>query len=49
MFVNGVEICKFKGKECEINAAPLCLGNVSKVFQLLTQKRLNYMDTYIIF
>ena len=30
-FVNGVEIYKFKAKDSEINTAPLCLGNVSKV------------------
>ena len=30
LFVNGVEIYKFKAKDSEINAAPLSLGNVSK-------------------
>ena len=29
-FVNGKEICKFKAKDCEIVASPLCLGNISK-------------------
>ena len=28
IFVNGVEIYKFKANNSEINAAPLCLGNV---------------------
>ena len=28
VFVNGVEIYKFKAKDLEINAPPLCLGNV---------------------
>ena len=32
LFVNSVEIYKFKAKDFEINAAPLCLGNVSKDF-----------------
>ena len=32
LFVNGVEMCKFKAKDSEINVAPLCLGNVSKNF-----------------
>ena len=30
LFVNDTEICKFKAKNCEIVASPLCLGNVSK-------------------
>ena len=30
LFVNGTEIIKFKAKDSEINAIPLCLGNISK-------------------
>ena len=30
LFVNGTEIIKFKTKESEIVASPLCLGNISK-------------------
>ena len=30
LFVNGTEVYKFKAKACEIVAAPLCLGNISK-------------------
>ena len=30
MFVNDTEIIKFKAKDCEIVATPLCLGNISK-------------------
>ena len=30
LFVNGTKICKFKAKDSEIVAAPLCLGNISK-------------------
>ena len=30
LFVNGKEIRKFKAKESEIVATPLCLGNISK-------------------
>ena len=30
--VNSVEIYKIKAKDSEINAAPLCLGNVSNFF-----------------
>ena len=32
LFVNGTEIIKFKAKDCEILATPLCLGNASKDF-----------------
>ena len=32
LFVNGTEIHKFKAKESEIVASPLCLGNISKDF-----------------
>ena len=30
LFVTGTEIYKFKAKDPEIVAAPLCLGNISK-------------------
>ena len=30
LFVNGTEIIKFKAKDSEIVANPLCLGNISK-------------------
>ena len=30
LFVNGIEIIKFKAKDSEIVASPLCLGNISK-------------------
>ena len=30
MFVNAKEIHKFKAKDSEIVATPLCLGNISK-------------------
>ena len=30
LFVNGVEIIKFKAKESNIITNPLCLGNISK-------------------
>ena len=32
LFVNGTEIYKFKGKDSEINAIPLCLENIPKDF-----------------
>ena len=30
LFVNGTKIIKFKAKDSEIVASPLCLGNISK-------------------
>ena len=30
LFVNSTEIIKFKVKDSNINATPLCLGNISK-------------------
>ena len=33
LFVNGTEINKFKTKDSEIIAAPICLGNISREFQ----------------
>ena len=30
LFVNGTEIYKFKAKNSETVASPLCLGNISK-------------------
>ena len=30
LFINGTEIIKFKAKDSEITAYPLCLGNISK-------------------
>ena len=30
LFVNGTEIIKFKAKDSQITAYPLCLGNISK-------------------
>ena len=45
LFVNDVKNYKFKAKDSEINAAPLCLGNASKDFPVdNTKKRLDYMD-----
>ena len=39
LFVNGVGIYKLKGKNSEINAAPLCLGNVLKDFSAVNVKK----------
>ena len=39
LFVNGTEIYKFKAKESEIVATPLCLGNISKDWSVDTMKK----------
>ena len=39
LFVNGTEICKFKAKDSEIVASPLCLGNNSKDWSINNLKK----------
>ena len=39
LFVNGTEIIKFKGKDSEIVATPLCLGNISKDWSIDNKKK----------
>ena len=39
LFVNGTEIYKFKAKDSEIVASPLCLGNISKDFSADNMKK----------
>ena len=39
LFVNGTEIIKFKAKDSEIVAVPLCLENISKEFSLHNMKK----------
>ena len=38
LFVNGTEIIKFKAKNSEIVAYPLCKGNISKDFSIDNMK-----------
>ena len=42
MFVNGTEIYKFKEKDSEIVATPLCLGNISKDWSLDNMKKTGF-------
>ena len=42
LFVNGIEIYKFKAKYSEIVAIPLCLGNVSKDWSVDNMKRTGF-------
>ena len=39
LFANGTEIHKFKAKDSEIVAIPLCLGNISKDFYVDNMKK----------
>ena len=39
LFVNGTEIHKFKAKDSEIVAAPLCLGNISEGWSIDNMKK----------
>ena len=39
LFVNGTKIHKFKAKDSEIVASPLCLGNISKDFSVDNMKK----------
>ena len=39
LFVNGTEIIKFKAKDSEITAYPLCLGSISKDWSVDNMKK----------
>ena len=39
LFVNGTDIIKFKAKDSEISAYPLCLGNISKDWSVDNMKK----------
>ena len=42
LFVNGTEIYKFKAKDSEIVATPLCLGNISKHWSTDNMKKTGF-------
>ena len=42
LFVNGTEIYKFKAKDSEIVATPLCLGNISKDWLIDIMKKTGF-------
>ena len=42
LFVNGTEIYKFKAKDSEIVATPLCLWNISKDWSLDNMKKTGF-------
>ena len=42
LFVNGTDIYKFKAKDSENVASPLCLGNISKDWPTVNMKRTGF-------
>ena len=44
LFVNGTEIYKYKSKDSDIVAAPLCLGNISNNWSIDSMKKLGFND-----
>ena len=42
LFLNGTEIHKFKAKDSEIVATPLCLGNISKYWSVDNMKKTGF-------
>ena len=42
LLVNGTKIYKFKAKDSEIVAAPLCLGNISKDWSVDNMKKTGF-------
>ena len=48
LFGNGTEIIKFKAKDSEIVASPLCLGNISKDWSTENMKKTGLQVTFVI-
>ena len=48
LFVNGKEIIKFKAKDSNIVADPLCLGNISKDVSVANMKKRDFMELSLI-
>ena len=46
LFLNGIEIYKFKAKDSEIVASPLCLGNISKDWSIGNMKKVG-LNEYV--
>ena len=47
LFVNGTDIHKFKAKDSEIAASPLCLRNISKDFSVDNMKKKAELNGYV--
>ena len=46
--MNGTEIIKFKAKDSQIAATPLCLGNISKVWSIDHIKKEDLMVMFVV-
>ena len=44
LFVNAIEICKFRANDSAIVASPLCLGNISKDWSTDNMKKTGFTD-----
>ena len=42
LFVKGIEIYKFKAKDCEIFVGPVCLGNISNDWSVDNMKKTGF-------
>ena len=47
LFVNGIKLIKIKGKDSNIVATPLCLGNISKDFSVHNMKKKKKLNRYV--
>ena len=47
LFVNGTEIHKFKAKDSETAASPLCLASISKDFSIDNMKKKTGLNGYV--
>ena len=47
LFANGTEISKFKAKDSELVASPLCLGNISKNWSTDNMKKKTGFNGYV--
>ena len=47
LFANGTEIYKFKAKDSEIAANPLCLGNISKNWSTGNMNKKTELNGYV--
>ena len=47
LFVNGTEIHKFKAKDSETVATPLCQGNISKDFSVDNMKKKTELNGHV--
>ena len=48
LFVNGTEIIRFKAKDFEIVASPLCLGNIFKDLSTDYMNKKGLLDVFMI-